>query len=211
MTEHPVSHQASESRADVPSGRDEAALIERSQGGDLRAFDQLVLLHQQAVFAVALRMLGNRDDAQDVAQDAFVRAFRSIGTFRRESKLSTWLISITMNLCRNRRRWWARRRRLIVASLDDPIETEEGTLGQEVADPSPTPAKTAEHHEQQRQLAAAMQVLREAERTVIVLRDIQGYSYEEIAQILNCRVGTVKSRLSRARLQLRALLDGKLE
>ncbi|MBI3996724.1 MAG: sigma-70 family RNA polymerase sigma factor [Candidatus Omnitrophica bacterium] len=204
MNEPPVSYFSGSADAR------EAALIAQAQGGDLAAFDQLVLQHQQAVFAVAMRMLGDRDEAQDVAQDVFVRAYRAFGAFRREAKLSTWLISITMNLCRNRRRWWARRKRVIVASLDDPIETEEGTLAQEIADPAPSPAHAAQQSEQRRQLMASLQLLNEADRTVIVLRDIQGYAYEEIAQILGCRLGTVKSRINRARLQLRALLDGTL-
>ena len=190
---------------------DEPALIARAQGGDLSAFDALVLRHQQMVYAVALRMLNNADDAQDVAQDAFVRAYRAIGTFRHEAKLSTWLVSITMNLCRNRRRWWARRRQVIVASLDDPVETGEGTMAQEVADPAPGPVETAQRRELQQQLAQTLQLLEEPYRSVIVLRDIQGYSYEEIAQMLHCRVGTVKSRINRARLQLRALLDGTIQ
>src|SRR3989338_344972 len=171
---------------------DDSALIARAQGGDLSAFDQLVLRHQGTVYAVSLRMLGNADDAQEVAQDAFVRAYRAIGTFRHEAKLSTWLVSITMNLCRNRRRWWARRKRVIVASLDDPLETQEGTLAHETPDPAPTPARAAEQSEQRQQLIAALQLLPETDRTVIVLRDIQGYAYEEIAQILGCRLGTVK-------------------
>jgi RNA polymerase sigma-70 factor (ECF subfamily) len=187
---------------------DDSALVTQCQEGDLAAFDALVLRHQQEVFAVALRMLGDRDEAEDVAQDAFVRAYQGIRSFRREAKLSTWLVSITMNLCRNRRRWWARRRRLIAGSLDDPVEREEGTRAQTIADPSPTPADTAQRREQQRQLLAALQLLSEGERMVIVLRDIQGRSYEEIAEILRCRVGTVKSRLNRARLQLRAIVDG---
>ena len=187
---------------------EEAALIANAQRGDLEAFDALVLRHQQEVFAVAMRMLGDRDEAQDVAQDAFIRAYRSIGAFRGDAKLSTWLISITMNLCRNRRRWWARRRRIIAASLDDPIDTEEGMLEREIADPAPSPASAAERHELQQQLAGALQLLNEGERRIVVLRDIQGYAYEEIADVLRCRVGTVKSRLSRARLRLRALLDG---
>ena len=189
---------------------DEAVLIEQAQRGDLSAFDQLVLQHQQQVFAVALRMLGDRDEAQDVAQDAFIRAYQGIGTFRREAKLSTWLVSITMNLCRNRRRWWARRKRLIVASLDEPLETEEGAIGHEAADPAPTPGHAVERRERQQQLMDTLQLLDEAHRSVVILRDIEGYSYEEIAQMVGCQVGTVKSRLNRARLQLRALLDGKL-
>lgn len=195
----------------VSHQEEEAALIARCRGGDTTAFDQLVLRHQQEVFAVALRMLGDRDEAQDIAQDVFVRAYRGLGSFRQEAKLSTWLISITMNLCRNRRRWWARRRRVIVASLDEPIEGEEGTREHEVADPSPSPAQTAQALERRQYLMRAVQSLDEALRTVIVLRDIQGYSYEEIAQVLRCQVGTVKSRLNRARLRLRALLDGTLQ
>ena len=189
---------------------DETALIEEAQRGDLSAFDALVLRHQQEVFAVALRMLGDRDEAQDVAQDAFVRAYRSIGGFRLEAKLSTWLVSITMNLCRNRRRWWARRKRIIAGSFDASLESEEGSLSDSVADPSPTPAAVAEQRDRSRQLLAALQLLSEGEREVIVLRDLQGCSYEEIAQALGCRVGTVKSRLNRARWQLRARLDGTL-
>ncbi len=199
-----VSNPAERSRVE------ETALIRQAQQGQAGAFDQLVRCHQQEVFAVALRMLGDRDEAEDIAQDVFVRAYRAIGAFRGEAKLSTWLVSITMNLCRNRRRWWARRKRLIVASLDDPVETEEGSLGQEVADPSPGTAQVAVGREQQQFLMEALQALDEASRAVIVLRDVQGYAYEEIARMMSCQVGTVKSRLNRARLKLRALLDGKL-
>jgi len=195
----------------VSDTTEEAALIASAQRGDLAAFDVLVLRHQQEVFAVAMRMLGDRHEAQDVAQDAFVRAYRSIGAFRGEAKLSTWLVSITMNLCRNRRRWWARRRRVIAGSLDQPIETADGTLDQDVADPSPSPAVMAERRERQGQLAGALQMLNQDERSIVVLRDIQGYAYEEIAEVMGCRIGTVKSRLSRARLRLRALLDGTLQ
>ncbi len=198
MDEPSVSHQ------------EEPALIERARNGDAEALDHLIRRHQQQVFAVALRMLGDRDEAQDVAQDVFVRAYQGLGGFRQEAKLSTWLIAITMNLCRNRRRWWARRRRVIVASLDEPLEHGEGTLGHQVEDPAPRPSAVAQSRERQQQLAAALAQLDEPSRAVVVLRDVQGYAYEEIAQVLEIPVGTVRSRLSRARLQLRALLDGKL-
>ena len=203
MSGDPVSHQAG-------AQEDERALIERTLAGETAAFDQLVRRHQQVVFAVAMRMLGDADEAQDTAQDAFVRAYRALGTFRREAKLSTWLVSITMNLCRNRRRWWARRRRVIAASLDEPMRPGEESAGHEVPDPAPSPSAAAERRDQGRIVTSALQQLREGDRTVIVLRDLQGHSYEEIAAMLRCRVGTVKSRLNRARWQLRALLDGKL-
>lgn len=199
MSEGPVSHQS-----------EEAELVERAQRGDPSAFEALVRLHQQAIFAVALRMLGDQDEAKDVSQDAFVRAYQGIRAFKGEAKLSTWLVSITINLCRNRRRWWARRRKVIAASLDDPLPTEEGTLGQTIEDPAPSPATTAERRERQRLLETSLQALDDTHRSVVVLRDLQGYAYEEIAEMLHCRVGTVKSRLSRARLHLRSLLDGKL-
>ncbi len=189
---------------------DEASLLDRAQAGDLAAFDELVRRHQREVFAVALRMLGDRDEAEDVAQDAFVRAYQALGSFRREAKVSTWLVSITINLCRNRRRWWARRRRVIVASVDDPIETPEGSLAHEVADPAPTPATAAQRQEQSERLMTLLQKLDASSRAVIILRDVQGDSYEEIAEALHLRVGTVKSRLSRARLQLRAMLKGSV-
>jgi RNA polymerase sigma-70 factor (ECF subfamily) len=192
------------------SGADEATLVEQARRGERTAFDQLVLRHQQMVFAVTMRMLGDRHEAQEVAQDVFVRAFQSLGGFRGDAKLSTWLVSITMNLCRNRRRWWARRRRIIVASLDDRVEIGEETVEREAEDPSPSPAHLASARERDRYLMDALQSLDEASRSVVVLRDLQGYSYEEIAQALRCRVGTVKSRLNRARLKLRSLLDGKL-
>lgn len=191
-------------------GSEETTLIERACHGELAAFDQLVLLHQQEVFAVAVRMLGNRDEAQDIAQETFVRAYRAIGAFRQEAKLSTWLVSITMNLCRNRRRWWARQRRVVTVSLDEPVELEEGVLTHDVADPAPPPSALAERREREQYVMAALKLLDEADRTVIVLRDLQGYSYEEIAGMLGIPLGTVKSKISRARWQLRALLNGKL-
>jgi RNA polymerase sigma-70 factor (ECF subfamily) len=115
-----------------------------------------------------------------------------------------------MNLCRNRRRWWARRKRFIVASIDERTTTDEGSVGHDAADPAPSPDVALEQRERGKQLLGALQLLSEAERTVIVLRDVQGHSYEEIADILRCRVGTVKSKLNRARLRLRAIVDGKL-
>lgn len=155
-------------------------------------------------------MLGDGEEAKEVTQDAFVRAYRAIGSFRGDAKFSTWLLTIVTNLCRNRRRWWARHKRLMVASLEGLIETEEESLAHQVSDPSPTPDADAMNAELKNQVMAALEMLDEPSRVVVVLRDMQGLSYEEIAQALRCRVGTVKSRLNRARLRLRAMLDGKL-
>ena len=192
------------------SGEDDLALVQRCQAGQTAAFDELVVRHQQQVFAVAVRMLGDRDEATDVAQDAFIRAYRAISRFRGEAKFSTWLLAIVMNLCRNRRRWWARRKHVIAASLDEPVETEEGALQHQLADDAPDPSAQAMSREQGRFIMQALQTLDEEARTVIVLRDIEGLSYEEMAGVLKCQIGTVKSRLSRARFRLRGLLDGRL-
>ncbi len=206
MSPSPVSNSAGKSES-----AEDTRFLERLQRGEPAAFDQLVLRYQRQVFAIALRMLGNADEAQDIAQETFVHAYRAIKGFRGDAKVSTWLVSITMNLCRNRRRWWARRHRFIAGSLDSPRQMEEGeSLGQETEDPGLSPAQELGRREQQQQIAQALQQLDEAYRSVIVLRDIEGLPYEEIARMLGCRVGTIKSRISRARLQLQALLRGKI-
>ena len=211
MSDPAVSHTAGEGTPAAGQGEDKR-LVAQAKSGDLKAFDQLVLRHQQMVFAVALRMLGDYDEATDVAQDSFVRAYQSLQAFRGEAKFSTWLVSIAMNLCRNRRRWWGRRKRVIVASTDDPVGADgDETLGQLLQDPGPSPSDIALRRERHDQLMRALQQLEESHRSVIVLRDIEGCSYEEIAVVLRCQAGTVKSRLSRARAQLRLLVDGKLK
>jgi RNA polymerase sigma-70 factor (ECF subfamily) len=186
-------------------------LVGLAQAGDRPAFDRLVLRHQQMVFGMSLRMLGNYAEAQDVAQEAFVHAFRSIHAFRGGAKFSTWLGSITINLCRNRRRWWARHRRESAVSLDEPRarQGEAGSvgMGELVPDPAPSPAEAAGIREQHHALLVCLQKLPAADREVVILRDMHGHSYEEIADLLGCRLGTVKSRLSRARYQLRTLMD----
>jgi len=190
---------------------EDVVLVEQAVQGQNDAFDALVRRHQRVVYAVALRMLGDPSEAEDTAQDAFVRAYRGLRGFRREAKFSTWLVSITMNLCRNRRRWWLRRRRLVVASLDAPLEgTESSTLGETIRDPAPGPHEAAVAQERQDQLLSVLQQLAGPYREALVLRDLHGHTYEEIAAMLGCRVGTVKSRISRARLQLRAMVDGRL-
>jgi RNA polymerase sigma-70 factor (ECF subfamily) len=202
MGEPPVS--------DLASTDADQTLIRQAQAGDPHAFDALVRKHQQLVFAVALRMLGDHEDAKDVAQDAFVRAYDGLRGFRGQAKFSTWLVAITVNLARNRRRWWARQRRVVAGSLDEPVRPEAGAPGHDAPDPAPGPSAAAEQRERHAYLLAALQQMPMEDRTVIVLRDVNGHSYEEIAEILGCALGTVKSRLSRARMQLRAMLNGKL-
>ena len=210
MTDRIDSGTAQSSVVSHTAELDDAALVEHARQGDETAFDHLVRRHQQQVYAVAVRMLGDLDEAKDVAQDAFVRAYRSIATFRGEAKFSTWMVSITMNLCRNRRRWWARRRRVIAGSIEETLQTEEKSVVMQVIDPLPTPAEVTERAELRVQLLGALAQLDQDSREVVVLRDVHGWSYEEIAQAAGCELGTVKSRLNRARLKLCALLNGQV-
>ena len=170
-----------------------------------------MLAHQDLAYAVALRMLGDADEAREVAQDAFVRAWRAIGSFRGDAKFSTWLVAILINLCRNRRRSWARQRQVTIVSLDAPGGEDDDPPELQVADASPDPSVRALRAEQRKQITAAIAMLDDDSREVIVLRDMQGLAYEDIARSLACELGTVKSRLARARGKLRSLLDGKLE
>ena len=210
MSTDPGSYSKEAFRLPDTASFDEADWIRGCQNGDFSGFDRLVLRYQTAVYAVCLRMLRDPHEAEDVAQEAFVRAYRAIGSFKGGSKFSTWMIAIAINLCRNRRRWWARRRRRIAGSLEDTLQTEEGSVGYEPQDTAPTPSQAAVSYETQAHILGMLQRLNESDRSIIVLRDLQGCSYDEIAQVLRVRIGTVKSRLNRARLQLRALLNGWL-
>ncbi len=183
--------------------------IARVQSGDNEAFESLVKQHQRLVYAVALRMLGDAHEAQEIAQDAFVRAYEGLKGFRGQSKFSTWLVTITMNLCRNRRRSYARRSKHIAASLDEPIgEGQDQTLRDQIADETPGPLDQAQKREWQQLINGALQELDMDHRSVLVMRDLHGMRYEEIAAALCCPEGTVKSRINRARLQLRDILKG---
>lgn len=191
---------------------DDARLIEQSQQGDEAAFRQLVDKYWKRIYRVALGFLGDHQEAEEATQDAFLRASQKIKTFRGEAKFLTWLIAIVRNCCLNRRRGWARRKRVIVSSSEQAVETEEGEQVRvlDVPDPSPTPAQQAIYAEQQQQVQVALQQLDEFSRTVVTLRCEQGISFEDIAQIVNRPVGTVKSCFHRARLRLAELLEGKL-
>src|SRR5207249_6742129 len=157
---------------------DDALLLDRLRRGDPRAYEDLVIAHQHRVFAVALRMLGNRAEAEELAQEVFLRVHRAIGEFRGEARLSTWLYAIASRLCLNR-----------LASCEV------------------SPAEEAERSELETALHRAIAELGEERRIVVVLRDLEGLSYEEIAEALELELGTVRSRLHRARMDLREKLE----
>lgn len=181
----------------------EQKLIEKASGGDASAFNRLMANHEKRMYAVALRMFANREDAQDCLQEAMLRVYRSIGGFKGQSSFSTWLYRITMNTCLDELR---RKKNKQSASLDSLLE--QGWLP---ADESATPEKHALRSELKRELQSAIHDLPEDMRSAVVLRDVQGFAYDEIAQMLDVNVGTVKSRISRAREKLRGKLREKPE
>jgi RNA polymerase sigma-70 factor (ECF subfamily) len=175
--------------------------------GDRLAFDRLVTRHADRVFNLCCRLLGDRDEADDCAQEIFVKIFRNVKRFRLESRFSTWVYSIAVNTCRNRRksaefRFW---RRIIRFGGDS--EEEGGVLSPEIEDPAPSPLSLLTGREQEVLLQKAMDALPHDQRTVIVLRHVEGLSYEEICQITGYNLGTVKSRLARARQLLHKRLQ----
>ena len=181
----------------------EAALVERCVAHDQGACAELVAAHQRMVYALAFHLLGDRDDALDVSQEVFLRVFRTLPSFRGQSALRTWIFRIVVNQVRNRQRWWKRRQRSNQVSLDEHIRDHgEMVLG---ADAS-TPDRELTRKEIGARLKTAIQSLPFEQRTALVLREIEGLKYEEIAFSLGLPVGTVKSRLTRARQALRAQL-----
>lgn len=186
--------------SDVDSG--EAALIERCAAGDQSACAELVSSHQRMVFGLALHLLGDRDEALDVSQEVFLRVFRTIASFRGQSALRTWIYRIVINQARNRQRWWRRRHRTEQVSLDEHIEQHGDPAEREGVGPD----RVLHRKELAERLWAALDALPFDERTAIVLREVDGLSYDEIAFSLDVTLGTVKARLTRARQALRAAL-----
>lgn len=179
---------------------EEKVILSRARRGELAAFEELVRMYEKRVYAVALRSTGSPEDALDITQEVFLRAWRGIEGFRGDSGFSTWLLRIAMNQCVD----FARRKQAAPAaqSLTDDEEAE-----RTLPDTAPTPEQRLENSELGRELAAALDEVSEEHRQIVLLRDVSGLSYTEIAETLKISEGTVKSRLSRARLTLREILS----
>ena len=175
-------------------------LVKTCQNGHWEAFESLVARYERKIYNLAFRLSGNAEDANDLAQETFVRLYRSIHTFRGQSAFSTWLYRIATNVCLDELR---RRQRHPTISLDAPMETEEGQMEREVVDLTQLPEFVYESKELRQVIQGLVAELSEDHRTVLVLRDFENLSYEEIAEILGCQLGTVKSRLNRARAALK--------
>ena len=184
----------------------ETRLVRRLRDRDERAFREMVDEYGDRVFNLTYRMLGSREEAEDLAQEVFITVFKSIDTFRGDSKFSTWLYRITANHCKNRIKYLARRHDRGKAELDERAEG--GGDGPSLAAPrpSPRPDLQMEGAEMERVLQEAIAELEEEQRILVILRDVEDLSYEEICAITDLPEGTVKSRLHRARLALRKKL-----
>jgi RNA polymerase sigma-70 factor (ECF subfamily) len=186
----------------------EQILLERSKAGDIAAFEMLVEAYQKKIFNLAFRMIGNYDDAGDLAQEALIRVYKSIAGFKEQSSFSTWIYRITTNVCLDEIR---KRKNKKVLSLDEEIHVEDGEMQRQIESDDPLPEEVFEREELRQIVGDAIASLPEEQRTVLTLRDLQGLSYEEIADILDCPGGTVKSRINRARQALKNVLLTKRE
>jgi len=189
-------------------GNSEQLLLERSKAGDVSAFEMLIEAYQKKIFNLAYRIVGNYDDAGDLAQEALIRIFRSIAGFKEQSSFSTWVYRITTNVCLDDIR---KKKNKKVISLDEEIHVEDGEMKRQIMSDDPLPDEVAEKEEMRRLVNDAINTLPEEQRLVISLRDIQGLTYDEIADVLDCPSGTVKSRINRARQALKNVLLKKRE
>ncbi|MCE5219652.1 sigma-70 family RNA polymerase sigma factor [bacterium] len=178
---------------------------------DLRDFSKIVEGYYQRIYNVIYRMIEDREEAEDLTQDTFVNAHRAFDSFRHESQIYTWLYRIAVNLTKNRLDRRRRRRGVEGPSLDAPVEVDEDEMTRQVEDWRHAPGRAAENTELERVLACEVTGLRAEYKEVVILRDYEDLSYEEIAQVVGCSVQAVKSRLFRARSVLRRALTDYLD
>ena len=185
--------------------------IERLKRGESAAFETLVSERSGEIYGLLYRLTENPEEARDLTQETFLRAFQSIRSFRGDSDLRTWIYRIAINQARNRWRWWRRRRRDSTVSIDSTDENGKPALVATLkAENVQSPEQDTLAHERERILRNALKGLRRVYRETVILRDIEGFAYEEIAVALDISVGTVKSRLARGRQELRSKLEGSL-
>jgi RNA polymerase sigma-70 factor (ECF subfamily) len=188
-----------------PKVRTEA--IEACKAGDEKAFSEIVSQYQKRVFNLAYRMLGNREEAKDLAQEVFLSVFESIKGLKEEAKFGAWLTQITLNHCRNRWNHLKRRKYFDSDSINDLGEAGGGMIPKALYDPSDNPERLYEKKVVQQWVQQGLLRLREEERELIILRDLQGFSYDEMGEAFDLPEGTIKSKLHRARMALKGILE----
>lgn len=186
----------------------EKVLVQRAKDGDVTAFETLIQEYQKRIFSIAYRMMQNQEDAADLTQEIFLKLFQNLDKFRGNSQFSTWVYRVATNTCLDALK---KAKRQTAYSLDKEIETEEGTLLGELPDKGPSPQELAEKKAILEAVRLGIAKLSKEHQRVMILRELEGLSYEEIAQILNCSVGTVKSRINRARENLKKILSQNRE
>jgi RNA polymerase sigma-70 factor (ECF subfamily) len=187
---------------------EEAALIEELRSGSEEAFAWLIARYHQPIYSLLARTVQDRADAADLTQEVFVKVFRGVGSFHGESSLRTWIYRIALREASNQRRWWLRHR-LQEIPIDQEMESECGTpvrLKDLLADPAESPYEIAAHEQTRERVETALKQVPEPFRTTLILRDIEGFVYEEVAEMQGVNLGTVKSRLVRGRAFLKAIL-----
>ena len=193
---------------------EDVALVADLKAGSEEAFAVLIAQYHQPLYSLIARSLNDPSDAADITQEVFIKVFRSIRSFHGDSSLRTWLYRIALREASNQRRWWSRHKKQEI-TIDSPFESDSDDesnglcLSATLADHSDSPFDHAAQEEVRERVEAALRELPEAFRTVVILREIEGFAYEEIAEILNVNLGTVKSRLTRGRSALRVLLNIK--
>ncbi len=189
---------------------DEAALIEELRAGSEEAFAWLLARYHQPIYSLLARTVGNQADAADLTQDVFVKVFRGVHGFHGESSLRTWIYRIALHEASNQRRWWMRHKQHEIPIEQEVAESESGTpvrLKELLVDPAQSPFDSAVHQENRERVESALRQVPEPFRTTLILRDIEGFVYEEVAEMQGINLGTVKSRLVRGRACLKALLS----
>lgn len=179
-------------------------LVEKARQGDIKAFEELVVLYQDRVYAQCRQLTGDAVDAEDLAQEVFILAYRGIASFRLEADFGTWLHRIAVNTWINHQR---RKKNVIAFSLDEPLETGDGEVSREIAASDDGPQEHLEQVEFREVVDQAFKRIQPEYRAALILREIEGYNYDDIAHLLDCSLGTVKSRINRGRKALKKELE----
>ncbi len=186
----------------------EILLVEKSRKGDVDAFEELIRDYKKSAYNIALKVLQNVEDAEDASQEALIKVFKNIKNFNMQSTFKVWLYRIVVNTCID----FKRKKNVNAFSIDEDIDLGGNSgLRREIADDSGNPDVLLEKNFNNKVVVEAVNKLDDIYRTIVILRDIQGFSYGEIAEILSCNLGTVKSRLNRARKNLKEILENELE
>lgn len=188
----------------------EYTLVRRAIKGDIDSFEKIVYLYEKKIYNIAYSMFKNEQDSYDLSQEVFIKLYKNLNTFKFDSSFGTWIHKIAVNTCIDEYRK-RKRNNNQVYSLDAPIDLESDTIERQIEDKSMTPEEQVLQNEYIKDIRKAIYLLKEDHKIIIILRDLQGLSYEEISNVLNCSVGTVKSRLSRARDALKRILYTKME